>query len=1495
MYELSRIRVCSAGPAGARFQDVILDFSGAGQPVAAVQGDLFGARAQGLRPSPASVVFLENGGGKSVLLKLAFSVLLPGRQRVKDAPDPRLLEDYVLAKDVSHIALEWMHAITGKLLVTAKALCWKDQVVSTVAENLIERWYAFFPTETLGLDTLPVVEEGQYVALPTYRDRVNELYAQDQRLAVNWPKSQGDWTELLGQLGLDPELFRYQRAMNRDEGEAVHAFTLESDGGFVDFLLEAVFDHQGLNDLAALVSKYAHKLAGRKDLALELAFVEQAMVLLEPLIDAADAVHEAQKQVQRAGTELAAFHGQVKARVRDDQDRVSLLERQLEGLAGEFKRASRLTRRWAATVAGRRERLAQLQVERAKADAEEASRRRREAKTVADGWRATAAVERHLTRSDALRSLALLVKKGELAVAPALAARERAAGAFAQGLLALRQAAASAQEKELEQAGVEAAAEKQARGEREAALKKAGQAEAKASGLLEQVAAARTDAEEAVAAGLAPATDLVPAAAADARRAVDLASEQIKALELEREGLDQRQIAVQETLSAAIREEEAACGRRTQAQRALDTARSRARAIEATPRLTDLLGTEVRLDLDAHALLDRLETTIAEAERERVAVQIELARDEFARLALADGRMLPPPEVVRDACRLLEQSEPRIDAWPGWEYLTEFPLQQREEMLARAPHLVSGVLLNSPDDLERAREILGRGAPTAYYVTVGAVAGLLESADAPTREPWFTLPFNVALYQEKAAQTEQKVIEERWARSEERLKQLHFAHRHDGQLRQRISQWRQDYPEGALAGLQEALTIAGTVLEEAEKDTAQQQLFMNALVARRDGIRDELHDAQGDLDHWQKVSRRLTELSERLTQMPSWLQQAADAETEQGAWQKQADEAEATADEHRRLAEGHRAAGDEQRRAAAAAGREWAALPGANDMRLDAEPPSDPVPVLRDAYEKAEANFNNADVPGTLRERLAQAEARAAEAAAEYSALDETDRATARRLLQTPESLDERSRAEAQERADRTLEAAEAAVTQAVLEQGKHENALSERHRELHELTADGTATMPAADLPDTIEGCLQSVAAAETEHAAAQAAQTGIGEQQSAVAQEAAQAKDAAGAFANLAQALADTAAEPDAAPYVGDGKTGWSDYGRLRGAAEQGKKELSRTEKVLRSATEKIKQHAAAERYAGLSIPVRQQITNLSPEKTAEHAADWLAALQPRKRNLADEIHEVDLHRQTIVDHLKGESDKALSLLRLAQRLSRLPRTLGDWAGQEFIHFSFQPQPDELLLPRLGELAEEAAAGRTTDGRKVARDGLSLLLRAVHTAVPGGFKVQVLKPDTVLRAERVRVSKVKDVFSGGQQLTAAILLYCTMAALRANQQGRERSRHAGVLFLDNPIGRANADYLLDLQREVAQALGVQLVYTTGLYDEKALGKFPLIVRLRNDADLRAARKYLVVDDMIRRHLDALAPEDGTGQIDSARIFRREEPPHEGPEGNDGTATPRE
>jgi hypothetical protein len=144
------------------------------------------------------------------------------------------------------------------------------------------------------------------------------------------------------------------------------------------------------------------------------------------------------------------------------------------------------------------------------------------------------------------------------------------------------------------------------------------------------------------------------------------------------------------------------------------------------------------------------------------------------------------------------------------------------------------------------------------------------------------------------------------------------------------------------------------------------------------------------------------------------------------------------------------------------------------------------------------------------------------------------------------------------------------------------------------------------------------------------------------------------------------------------------------------------------------------------------------------------------------------------------------------------------------------------------------------------------------------------------VLRTERVRVADVSDVFSGGQLLTAAIVLYCTMAALRANERGHARRPHAGVLFLDNPIGRASAGYLLELQIAVADRLGVQLIYTTGLFDTNALSVFPLLIRLRNDADLRAGLKYLSVEASVSNTLAELTEADGTGVLTGTRVFAR-------------------
>jgi hypothetical protein len=75
-----------------------------------------------------------------------------------------------------------------------------------------------------------------------------------------------------------------------------------------------------------------------------------------------------------------------------------------------------------------------------------------------------------------------------------------------------------------------------------------------------------------------------------------------------------------------------------------------------------------------------------------------------------------------------------------------------------------------------------------------------------------------------------------------------------------------------------------------------------------------------------------------------------------------------------------------------------------------------------------------------------------------------------------------------------------------------------------------------------------------------------------------------------------------------------------------------------------------------------------------------------------------------------------------------------------------------------------------------------------------------------------------------------------------------------------------------------VADALGVQLIYTTGLFDTTALAEFPLVVRLRNDADLRAGLKYISVEEHLRPGLPAQDPEGEQvhGEITATRMFKR-------------------
>ena len=287
MYELNRARLVGIGPRGARYTDVTLDLSGVGERIPAT--GLF--EQDGRRPSPYTLLLLENGGGKSVLLKLLFSVVLPGRRKTVGGA---ALDKLVMDGDTGHVALEWMHVTTGERLVTAKVYQRRTRTASN-NNPLAEGWYSFHPSDTLDLADLPVQADGRRRRLDGFKDALEDADRSSPATQLAWlGDDQRRWSNHLRSCGIEPDLFDIQRSMNADEGEAANAFKFPSSKAFVDWLLTTVTDPEDARSVAETFEQWATNLADRGQMLLERDFLEGAIAGLDPLAEAHTAAERAQ-------------------------------------------------------------------------------------------------------------------------------------------------------------------------------------------------------------------------------------------------------------------------------------------------------------------------------------------------------------------------------------------------------------------------------------------------------------------------------------------------------------------------------------------------------------------------------------------------------------------------------------------------------------------------------------------------------------------------------------------------------------------------------------------------------------------------------------------------------------------------------------------------------------------------------------------------------------------------------------------------------------------------------------------------------------------------------------------------------------------------------------------------------------------------------------------------------------------------------------------------
>ncbi|WP_370410714.1 hypothetical protein [Streptomyces fradiae] len=1546
MYELSRVRLYSIGPAGARYADTVLDLRGVGEPVphpAPTQAEFFEEEPVGppRRPAPAGVLFLENGGGKSVLLKLIFSVMLPGHRNTLGGASSGVLRKFLLADDCGHVALEWQHTLTGELVVVGKVSEWRGRQVSNDPRKFAEAWYSFRPGPGLSLDNLPVAEAtsvrpaaegasgatGRRRTMKGFRDALTEAGKAYPHLEVYWEEIHDRWNEHLGDLGLDPELFRYQREMNADEGEAAGLFAVKKDSDFTDLLLRAVTDTRDTDGLADLVSGFGNKLGRRAELTAERDFTAGSVDLLGRIVEAAGTRARARDVHAGAERRTRTLARRLSARAALERGRTAELAQQVTEAAHAVSEAETARGRSALVAAELAYRHASLALTAAEKGAAAQRRELTDARTLHSAWQAAESVLRHRAASDRSARVAAAIREAERDAAPALAARAKAAADLVRALAsAAEEGEREAAEEEERSAALQETGEAAHR-DATAAATDAQRARSEAGHLRQRLAEVEQETAEAVRAGWLDDTapDADPARAALA--ASDAEKTTVAAWDTAREAARSATERAREAAAAESRAELAAAraaDAAEAAENAYDAERRAAESLAADPRLAELLslpdapaaplpgqratdatapapaaadparpadrahGPLTVTDFDRYAdeLRGLLDQSIASAERQLFDLRTAAADDNRILGALGDGGLLPPgPDVLATVEYLGEHG---IPALPGWRYLAQaVDPADHAAVLAARPELVDGVVITDPVSYSRAREVLGGAAllPRST-VAVGTAAALLAPVPAPEtgqETDVFLVPPNPAMHDEHAADEERQTLRARAAARDEEIRTLAARLTGDRSLAARIGAWRADCPPGMLTELASVAAAARTAAETADATLAEARTVRaeaDEAAADATRVRDERQEAA---QRARRAADALAGLAFRLRERSAWqakLRELADEATESEARAQTCLERARAADEDRRAAQ---RAADDAHRTARALRAERAEIAGApeNLPEEDADAPRAALPTLREAYRAASQVYEKVGVGADLRAEQARAESDESAALAELDRLTNKVRTRAEQLLESTDGADGPSRQAAAARAEALVQKLETRASEASEKLGRlrgEAERLAPEDGEAHTELPEELVPADAEHAQTLLRGATTELAARTDALEAARAAHTGLLQAHRA-------AEDAAGGFDETAALLRDLLRdhaeeeqeEPE--PYPGplaEARTSAAEARRsLRGCAA----DLSAADAAVREAGDILVRHANATRFEQVRTPARQQIRELPAAALPEHAAKWAEAFAPRLRVLTDELAQLERNRDSIVDRLRGLVESALTTLRSAQRLSRLPEGLGEWSGQEFLRIRFEEPDQATLTERLGEVIDEATRAAVKKNSDLRRDGMSLLLRGVQAALePKGIAVEILKPDAVLRAERVPVGQMGDVFSGGQLLTAAIALYCTMAALRSNDRGRDKHRHAGTLFLDNPIGRANATYLLELQRAVSDALGVQLLYTTGLFDTTALAEFPLVIRLRNDADLRAGLKYISVEEHLRPGLPQQRTEGETihGEITATRVFRR-------------------
>ncbi|PKV82584.1 hypothetical protein [Streptomyces sp. TLI_146] len=1506
MLQLRRLRLENIGHRAAGFKSLVLDLMG-------------GPSVLDGRPlQPVDVIlWLRNGGGKSSLLSLLFSLLLPAKRDFIGAAKAKSLAEYVPDGQVSHVIAEWGDSerpASGAVLLTGGVYQWRDRQrpadVSGGWERLERRWYLLRPQPGgLELDSLPVRAADGQLTMSMYVKELQAANKAERRLQLSVAEEQFEWEEALDNHGLDPQVFKIQKAMNQEEGGITDLFKFRTAEEFIDFLIDMVIDAAAPTAAREALSHHADKLAARPARELEERFLAKALVLLHPVQKATAEVAAAEQALYRQArlARRAGEHVQVQAELQEQQ--AGTLRQEAEVTAREGQQAEERVTERRQSVAAVREAAERLQMgERERehaAQAEAAGEGEREAAA----WKAVPVLMQLADQENQRREVKQLLARAHSEQAPLREAMEEAGAALhfrLEDSFARLSDEMDQSRTDAEEAGARAQASEQ---EYEEAMAAAGRAENGAT----SAEAHRTEEHAKITA--ARRSGLLGTQEEPHEALARLAQEEAAARE-QVEGARGQLDAAREQVTALAAERVACAGRLSTARQQHDqvweqwnTLSQERRDLAIDPRLREVAGiadAAAELDLDEVGadLVALLADQVADADTELAAERAKAFEDERLRAALERDGFCPPPREVEQAVAALRSRG--ANAVAGVQFLREtVPAHQHDDVMAAIPHLIGGVVICGPvpgGDLAALARQADVALPTVLSVAADVHARALLSQPLGDIA---VLPLRRSVLDAEAGEEELHRVTARLATVEERCAAITRRRENDRSLIVRLHEHLEAFGARARAGLEERL---GRLDEE-----------VNTLTERTSVLVRQAAEAE---DAGRRAERQLKQHTEALmafaTALPT-AQALVEAARAVERWAAQGQQARAEAREHRAAAQAFKARWRDARkkhRAAEAALRQGEERKGrwtgwaseirqevSGDVLRSARPATvadGSVQALRERWVQARRDWRDGISDPALQQRLTAAETAIEGLNEKLAETGSTARARAAELVDEAAAMDT-------ERLSARIAAAEQACQDAVR---------AEAHAELllrQATTAHTTAAAALDECPGAQRLTFPSARHAQEElQKATQLLEEDLGLAQvrrldaekihrraDQAASHAAQFRQSAAALRTAGEHQALDERPTDAAEMSVDAllleQHGLSPVTALSlqppGAEQlkdalvhtvgQAQRALERSRSALNKDVRKVEQLAVQPEYvAVVNGRLRERLQHDLTAPT--RLAGLLEDIEEREQQVIALLAESAEDQARVVDACASTVEAVLDSVEEVARHSRLPQNLGSWSNQRFLSLELRQRArgTELArrlsaeVDRLITALPASAAGRAS----ALPDALPLAKRLVLAALGGRGNIvaKIIKPtqnlDTVERESVTEIQK----FSGGELLTVSVLLYCTLARMRAAQRDQRIPGGVGTLVLDNPFGKANYGPFVDLQRRVAAAHGIQLVYTTGSNDLPALGRFPLIIRMRNGVDLRTKRRYVQILD---RYGDAVAAGVTRAQdesIASAHLLRR-------------------